>query len=789
LKRLNVNDNEISKLDNLPSTLISLDIKLNYIHKLENLSETLTSLDISYNVIKKLENLPEKLIFLKIDRNNVRKLENLPKSLTFLDISYNQIKDLSNIKELIFSGQLNPVWDTSNKKNALILLGNPLSTPPNLISRTGKDAIIRYLKEKESKEIINNKEIKLFLLGNSTAGKTSITKFLTQKDFNPKENTTHGIKVTLWKPNTSLEINIWDFGGQEYYHATHRLFLSDNSIFIVVWDSGTNKPGFLKTKVFYPRRQDPIEEELEHFHFSYWLDETMFYCNNGEIIICQNKCDKNPMETLYIKDFEKYSLNQDYINIKLSTQNAYFELVNNKENNWLQNFRDFEEKLIKICKKRVEQYTLIKYWVDVKNFLYELKSKRQYLEFKELEKIVIDKFDDKPDMENLMVYLKDVSGSVMQVKKNNKNIIYIDPNWINDTIYSIFDYSVKKNKGKFDLNHVLNILNDRNEADNFIDLIKENKLIFELSDLPGIFIAPQFLPFNEPENFYKYYARDINVELVFTLHFPSFLPRAIIAMFIAKNGENALDNIYWKFGIAFHNEKLVNTAIVIANHELNTIHVKLQKKNRVKFADIILADLVEIIGDNIDFEISVNNVDFIKWKKLIEFNKGRAQYSNIINLSNTPLGLTENRTKIFISYSKDDKKYLDEINKTLKPLKSVKNVDIWDDLELEAGEKWKDRILKELNKANIFIFLLSRNALATDFITNIEIEEAIENSSKKGSRIVPIIIENCAWEEEYFKISEFNACPGKGTPIKRYEKDNEEDIAYKEIYDKIKNLI
>ena len=34
-----------------------------------------------------------------------------------------------------------------------------------------------------------------------------------------------------------MRLAVWDFGGQEIYHATHQFFLTDQSLFVLVWSA------------------------------------------------------------------------------------------------------------------------------------------------------------------------------------------------------------------------------------------------------------------------------------------------------------------------------------------------------------------------------------------------------------------------------------------------------------------------------------------------------------------------------------------------------------------------
>ena len=57
------------------------------------------------------------------------------------------------------------------------------------------------------------------------------------------DHQTHGIRIEpleLDHPtevDVTMQLNAWDFGVQEIYHATHQFFLSNRSIFVVTWNA------------------------------------------------------------------------------------------------------------------------------------------------------------------------------------------------------------------------------------------------------------------------------------------------------------------------------------------------------------------------------------------------------------------------------------------------------------------------------------------------------------------------------------------------------------------------
>ncbi len=75
-------------------------------------------------------------------------------------------------------------------------------------------------------------ELKLLVVGNEAVGKTSLLRYMIEgKPRNPSEGKTPGIVqherilIREWAPDKSqVQLNIWDFGGQEMMRGTHRFF-------------------------------------------------------------------------------------------------------------------------------------------------------------------------------------------------------------------------------------------------------------------------------------------------------------------------------------------------------------------------------------------------------------------------------------------------------------------------------------------------------------------------------------------------------------------------------------
>ncbi|CAK8710821.1 hypothetical protein GKODMF_02145 [Candidatus Electrothrix gigas] len=195
--------------------------------------ENLTILYLSHN---RLASLPPKIGQL----TNLKRLNLTDNQLTHLPSEISKLTNLTRLE--LRDNQLTilpPEICQLPKLKSLYLRGNPLTSPPIEIADKGINAIRRYFVELEkSKQPLN--EVKILLIGDGAAGKTSLVKQLLGQPFDEHEDTTHGISIQGWEPECAgkqIRANVWDFGGQEIQHATHQFFLSKRSLYVLVLDS------------------------------------------------------------------------------------------------------------------------------------------------------------------------------------------------------------------------------------------------------------------------------------------------------------------------------------------------------------------------------------------------------------------------------------------------------------------------------------------------------------------------------------------------------------------------
>ncbi|MGH2412832.1 MAG: COR domain-containing protein [Microcystaceae cyanobacterium] len=252
-------EKQLKKLDLSQYGLTEIPDEVFILKQLEILTLEINSLPAIPESISRLQNLT----YLNLNRNQ---LTSLPESisrlqnLTTLNLWNNQI---TTIPESITRLQNLTIFDLEH---------NPIETPPLEIVNKGIEAIKSYFRQLEAEGKDYLYEAKLLIIGEAGAGKTTLAKKIENPDYQLQKNekSTEGIDVIQYTfkmdNNKVFRVNIWDFGGQEIYHATHQFFLTKRSLYALVADT---------------RKEDT--------DFYYWLNVVELLSDSSPLLIIKNE--------------------------------------------------------------------------------------------------------------------------------------------------------------------------------------------------------------------------------------------------------------------------------------------------------------------------------------------------------------------------------------------------------------------------------------------------------------------------------------------------------------------
>jgi hypothetical protein len=114
-------------------------------------------------------------------------------------------------------------------------------------------------------------ECKVLIVGNGRVGKTTMYRKLNGLELLENQSSTHGVVIEQhpWPPPPKpkkFNVQFWDFGGQDIYHATHRLFMQSSAVYIIAWNPESEKK---------PQSEVPEDGPLgiyQNFKLPYWYD-------------------------------------------------------------------------------------------------------------------------------------------------------------------------------------------------------------------------------------------------------------------------------------------------------------------------------------------------------------------------------------------------------------------------------------------------------------------------------------------------------------------------------------
>ena len=126
---------------------------------------------------------------------------------------------------------------------------------------------------------------------------------------------------------------------------------------------------------------------------------------------------------------------------------------------------------------------------------------------------------------------------------------------------------------------------------------------------------------------------------------------------------------------------------------------------------------------------------------------------------------------LFISYCHKDETLVSKFINHITPLKNNGIITEWIDRKIETGEEFQNEIDKNLENADIICLMISDNFLASKACIS-EKDVALDLKTKKGIRVIPVILSYCAWTE-HKELSVLLATPTDGVPITSFNDQNE----------------
>jgi small GTP-binding protein len=579
LTTLDLGSNQLTDISVLQELrqLTTLDLGSNQLTDISVLQELrrLTTLDLGNNNLTDISVLQKlsQLTTLNLRNNNLTDISVLQglRNMTELDLYNNKIKELP--EWIVYMGMGIDVESDFSKNNTITLKYNPLENPPIEIIKQGKDAIREYFKSlKEGEKPLN--EVKVLLVGDGAAGKTSLVKRILDKGFDPNEPQTHGINIDPWTiPHRSngthgdneiktIKVIFWDFGGQEIMHSTHQFFLSKRSAYVLVLDG---------------RRDEKTE---------YWLKLIESFGGDSPVLVVMNKIDQNP----------GFKLNKRFLQDKYKNIIGFYR-VSCKKNTGAPAFK-------KALQSALLQIEIIKTtwpadWFKVKEKLEKMSE--HYISYSDYKGICVGAgVTEIIGQRTLIEFLNDLGVTLYFEDPELKHMQVLEPRWITGGVYEVINSKVlAENKGVLYLADLEGIL-EKEKGDIYhypvgchifiIRLMEKFELCYPMEDARKRILIPDLLDEEEPVVDFSF-----DDSLKFIIEY-DFLPRSVMPRFIVNMHRDIKEKLQWRTGVVLEDKEFKSTAVVKVDHEAKRVYIYVDGGQKRDYFAAILTTLRRING-------------------------------------------------------------------------------------------------------------------------------------------------------------------------------------------------
>ncbi|MEM1308869.1 MAG: COR domain-containing protein [Cyanobacteria bacterium P01_H01_bin.153] len=403
--------------------------------------------------------------------------------------------------------------------NCINLTSNPIEEPPLEIVHQGNEAILNYYAQlaAQGKDFLY--EAKMLIVGEGEAGKTTLAHKIPEPNcpLPHVDDRTRGISIQTHhfaysrknEPENSeprtFHLNIWDFGGQEIYHYTHRFFLSKRSLYVLVADN---------------RRDDT--------DFNYWLNIIELFAGDSPMIIVLNEKGETQCDLNFAELRSRYPGSiKEILSVNFKTQE---EPDHSKAQQRLKAIRSLIGH-IEHCAQNLPHIgePVPARWVDVREAIEQ--DERNYIYRQQFDKICqAQDITASADIDTLLGYFHDL-GILLNFAENPllRDRVILNPTWATKAVYRIFDDDVLKAKtGRFTRQDCAAIWHEaqyRHMHDILIELMKYFQLVYEIDNTSNL-VAPQLLPPNTPA-----YPWDEANNCHMQFRYDAFMPKGIFWQF------------------------------------------------------------------------------------------------------------------------------------------------------------------------------------------------------------------------------------------------------------------
>ncbi|KAF5432496.1 hypothetical protein C5S39_03480 [Candidatus Methanophagaceae archaeon] len=381
-----------------------------------------------------------------------------------------------------------------------------------------------------------------------------MVKQLLGENFDEHESQTHGINIRDWnveEGDKSINVHLWDFGGQEIMHATHQFFLSKRSLYILVLDG----------------RKDEKTE--------YWLKHIESFGGDSPVFVVINKIDENP----------GFDVNRRFLQEKYKGIKGFYRVSCAKR----EGLDGFSEALSKaLADVELIKTTWATSWFNVKT---QLENMTEYfISYEQYEEMCANENITEKSAQDTLVDFLNHLGVILHFKDFELLDTHVlEPKWVTEAVYKIINSKkLAECNGVLKLDLLGEILKKEKETEYsyppdkyqfIIDLMKKFELCYEIDK--KTVLLPDLLEIQEPE-----FGFDYEAALNFVIDY-DFLPKSVMPQFIVKMKKDIKNELRWRTGVVLEDKAFHSTAVVKADERDEKIYIYVDGEQKRDYFSVI----------------------------------------------------------------------------------------------------------------------------------------------------------------------------------------------------------
>lgn len=661
------------------------------------------------------------------------------------------LRDLPKLRELTLHGNkalglpadlLGPTYAESNP-----------AKPP-----TNPGAILDFYFERQAHGEEPMREVRLLLVGRGRVGKTSLLKVLRGGEANAKEEETPGITVLPLKlgcAQGSATGHAWDFGGQEFLHGTHQIFLSERCVYLLVLEG----------------RESNWETETD-----YWLRFIQSYGGESPVVVALNKYDAHAFSVDRFRLQERCPQIVGFVETDAFTGRGIAELrallektVNAMPDVWL---------------------GVPKRWHRVKEKL--AKMPESFLDYPKYVALCVGEGVTEERQQASLAETLHRLGIALNFREHHRlrETSVLKPQWVTEGIYGLLRYAqAKECHGVLERAWLAEALPAKDypaEKHEFVlELMEKFEVAFALdapdpatgkTQAPTRWLIPELLPEVQPEPFAEFRAAGVK-RLRFS--YPEALPPGLLPRLIVRTHEMSAAHPQWRWRSGVVLEWGAAKALVRLDRSERRTEVAVLGDSREEgqsLFDLIRAHLAVLHGKvPVVEEVRVSEQPE-KWVPMDELRMAEREDDETLKVTvgtgpdaqrlKLPVSETLDkveskearvaegpkapaRLRLFVSYAHvDEPKLKGKLSTHLRILGRRGYIQVWEDTQLVAGEDWEERIMKELGDAEIVLLVYSNASRDSDFVQDKEIPKALEMAEAKKCSLITVPLDRNDWDKK-----------------------------------------